>query len=75
MDILTEKPDLKSNQAVCFNCGNVLTSHTQYYMVICSCGAMAVDGGNNLRIIDLIENLTRKSNLSPSADDTFIVKF
>lgn len=75
MDTLKEKPDLEANQAVCFNCKAVLTSKDQYDMVICSCGAMAVDGGRNLRIIELKDNPTRTGGLSPSADDAFTVKF
>lgn len=58
MDILTGKPDLKPNQAVCFNCRKVLTSKHQYDMVVCSCGAMAVDGGYHLRIINFKESPT-----------------
>lgn len=73
MDILTDKPDLEPNQAVCFNCSKVLTSKSHYDMVICSCGAIAVDGGNNLRIIELKENPARTGGLSPSADTTFTV--
>ena len=68
MDTLKEKPDLKENQAVCFNCKAVLTSRDQYDMVVCSCGAMAVDGGNNLRIIELKENPSHSSGLSASHD-------
>ena len=68
MDIPTDKPDLASNQAMCFNCGNVLTSKSQYDMVACSCGAMAVDGGKNLRIIEPKENPDRMSGLSASPD-------
>jgi len=75
MDILNDKPDLASNQTVCFNCGNVLTSNNQYDMVTCPCGAMAVDGGDHLRIIELKENLARTGGLSPSADSEFRVKF
>lgn len=75
MDISTDKPDLASNQAVCFNCGNVLTSNDQYDIVVCSCGAMAIDGGYHLRIIELKEDPTRTGDLSPSADAAFIVKF
>jgi len=73
MDSLKGKPDLETNQAVCFNCGTVLTSNSQYDMVVCSCGAMAVDGGNNLRIIELKENPARSGGLSPSADSDFTV--
>jgi hypothetical protein len=72
---LTGKPDLKPNQAVCFNCGNVLTSNSQYDMVVCSCGAMGVDGGYHLRIIGLKENPARIGDLAHSADDAFTVKF
>jgi hypothetical protein len=75
MDILIGKPDLKSNQAVCFNCGNVLTSNDQYDMVTCSCGAVAVDGEDHLRIIEFKENPVRTSGLSPSADAAFTVIF
>lgn len=75
MDILTGKPDLKANQAVCFNCRNVLTSNSQYDMVVCLCGAMAVDGGYHLRIIELKGNPARARYLSPSADDAFTVNF
>lgn len=75
MDILTDKPDLNTNQAVCFNCGNILTSNGQYDMVVCSCGAMAVDGGNNLRIIELRKNPAHTRGLSPSADLEFRVEF
>ncbi|GGI29448.1 MULTISPECIES: DUF7695 domain-containing protein [Pedobacter] len=75
MEILIGKPDLESNQAACFNCGNVLTSNGQYDMVVCSCGAMAVDGGDNLRIIEIKENPARTSGLSPSADAAFTIKF
>lgn len=59
MDTLTNNQNLKPNQGVCFNCGNVLTSNSQYDMVVCPCGAIAVDGGDQLRIIELIENPTR----------------
>jgi hypothetical protein len=75
MDILNDKPDLKPNQAVCFNCGNVLTSNDQYDLVTCSCGAIAIDGGDHLRIIELKENPARTSGLSPSADAAFTIKF
>lgn len=75
MDILTGKPDLKPNQAMCFNCRNVLTSNSQYDMVVCSCGAMAVDGGNNLRIIELKENPARNGELLPSTNSGFILRF
>lgn len=75
MDILTGKPYLASNQAVCFNCENVLTSNDQYDLVTCSCGAMAVDGGDSLRIIELKENPARTGGLSPLADPEFKVKF
>lgn len=75
MDILTNKSDLKPNQAVCFNCGNVLTSNDQYDMVTCSCGAIAVDGGDHLRIIEFKENPAHTSGLSPSADAAFTIKF
>lgn len=73
MDILTGKPDLTSNQVVCFNCGAVLTSKDQYDMVVCLCGAMAVDGGNNLRIIKLSETLT--CNIYTLDKSTFTVEF
>ena len=75
MDILTGMPDLKPNQAVCFNCKNGLTCNSQYDMAVCSCGAMAVDGGNNLRTIELKENPARTGGLSPSADAAFTVTF
>lgn len=75
MDILNGESDLASNKAVCFNCGNVLTSNDQYDLVTCSCGAMAVDGGDHLRVIELKENPARISGLSPSADSEFTVKF
>jgi hypothetical protein len=75
MNILTHKPDLKPNQAVCFSCGNVLTSNDQYHLVTCLCGAMAIDGGDYLRIIKLKENPERTGGLSPSADLEFRVKF
>jgi len=73
MDILNDKSNLKPNQAVCFNCGNVLTSNDQYDMVTCLCGAMAVDGGDHLRIIELKENPARTGGLSPLADSEFMV--
>jgi hypothetical protein len=60
MDILTGKLHLASNEAVCFNCGNVLTSKYQYDLVTCSCGAMAIDGGDNLRVINLTEDSSKK---------------
>jgi len=75
MDILIGKLDLEPNQAVCFNCGKILTSEHQYDMVVCTCGSMAVDGGNNLRIIELKENPARTCGLSPSADSLFKVRF
>lgn len=75
MDILTGKPDLKANQAVCFNCKTVLTSKDQYDMVLCLCGAMAVDGGYHLRIIELKENPAHNGGLPPTADNGFMVKF
>jgi hypothetical protein len=62
MDIFIDKLDLKSNQAVCFNCGNVLTSNDQYDMVTCLCGAIAIDGGDNLRVIELKETYFIKNN-------------
>ncbi|MFD2289226.1 hypothetical protein GJU39_21980 [Pedobacter petrophilus] len=72
---MKDKPDLEANQAVCFNCKKVLTSKDQYDMVVCSCGAIAIDGGCNLRIIELIENPARTGGLSPSADSGFMIKF
>jgi len=75
MDILTGKPDLKPNQAVCFNYKAVLTSRDQYDMIICSCGAMAIDGGYHLRVIKLKENSASTGDLSPSADGSFTVQF
>lgn len=75
MDISIDKPDLRPNQAVCFNCGNVLTSNDQYDLVTCSCGAIAIDGGDNLRIIEIKENPARMGGLSPSADSEFTVIF
>lgn len=75
MDSLTGKPDLKPNQAVCFNCGNVLISNSQYDMVVCSCGAMAIGGGYHLRVIKLKENSTSTGDLSSSADGSFTVQF
>ncbi|GGC75796.1 hypothetical protein GCM10011387_31970 [Pedobacter quisquiliarum] len=75
MDILTDKPDLASNQAVCFNCENVLTSKDQYDMVLCSCGAMAVDGEYHLRIIEIKENPAHNGGLPPLAKNGFIMKF
>ena len=75
MDSLTGKPDLEPNQAVCFNCENVLTSNSQYDMVVCSCGAMGVDGGYHLRIIELKENLAHTGDLSLSDDSIFTVRF
>jgi Zn finger protein HypA/HybF involved in hydrogenase expression len=62
MDIQIDKLDLKPNQAVCFNCGNVLTSNDQYDMVTCPCGAMAIDGGDYLRVIELEEKYLIKNN-------------
>jgi hypothetical protein len=73
MDILTDKLDLAPNQAVCFNCGNILTSKDQYNMVVCSCGAMAVDGGYHLRIIELKENTGTNKSLLPSTYEAFTV--
>ena len=75
MDILTGKSDLEPNQAVCFNCGKVLTSKDQYDMVVCLCGAMAIDGGYQPRIIKLKENPNQTGGLSPWDDDAFTVKF
>jgi hypothetical protein len=75
MDILNDKLDLNSNQAVCFNCGNVLTSNDQYDMVTCLCGAIAIDGGDNLRVIEFKENPARTRDLSPSADPGFTISF
>ncbi|WP_455566578.1 DUF7695 domain-containing protein [Pedobacter agri] len=45
--------NLKANQAMCNNCGNILTSHSQYDLQVCQCGFIAVDGGLNLRIIEI----------------------
>jgi hypothetical protein len=73
MNSLTDKCDLKPNQAVCFNCGNLLTSNDQYNMVTCSCCAMAVDGGKHLRVIELKENTSRTGGLPPD-DNGFTVK-
>ena len=75
MHISIDKLDLKPNQAVCFNCGNVLTSNGQYDMVTCSCGAMAIDGGDHLRVIELEKNPARTGGLSPLGDSEFTVKF
>jgi hypothetical protein len=72
MDSSMEKPDLIANQAVCFNCGKILTSNDQYDMVVCLCGSMAVDGGNNLRIIELKDNPNCTRGLSASAKAVFI---
>lgn len=75
MDISIDKLDLELNQAVCFNCGNILTSTHQHDMVTCSCDAIAIDGGDHLRIIELKENPDRTGGLSPSADSEFTVYF
>lgn len=68
MDIQKKQPDLLPNQAVCFNCGAVLTSRHEHDFVVCSCGYMAVDGGESLRIIELKENPARTGGLSASHD-------
>lgn len=75
MDTKEDKRDLLPNQAVCFNCKNILTTKDQYDMVICPCGAMAVDGGNNLRIIELKENPSHTGGLSSLEDAVFTVNF
>jgi hypothetical protein len=75
MDTSMKRPDLVPNQAVCFNCEKVLTSKDQYDMVVCLCGAMAIDGGCHLRIIELKINLDYGNGLSPMADTAFTVKF
>lgn len=74
MDTKEEKLNLLPNQAVCFNCRKVLTSNDQYDMVVCACGAMAVDGGNNLRIIELRETPYRTGGLSSLTDASFTIK-
>lgn len=45
--------ELKKNQFQCPRCKEVLTSKSNYDLQKCTCGALAIDGGNNLRVIEL----------------------
>lgn len=44
---------MEKNQYECPRCKEVLTSNHNYDMQTCSCGALAIDGGENLRVIEL----------------------
>ena len=59
--------NLKVNQALCNICGNILTSNSQYDLQLCLCVFTAVDGGSNLRTIEIHTPLVITDGLS-SAD-------
>lgn len=44
---------MEKNQFECPRCKEVLTSTSNYDLQKCSCGASAIDGGENLRIIQI----------------------
>ena len=45
MSHMLETDILVRNQARCLECGDAVTSRTRHDFVTCSCGALAVDGG------------------------------
>jgi hypothetical protein len=42
-------PHLKRNAVRCLKCGDVIESKTTHEWVLCSCGAVGVDGGLSYR--------------------------
>ncbi len=50
---LSKSYNLKENQRICTKCKDILTSENNYDLKECSCGYLAIDGGNEdyLRII------------------------
>jgi len=68
-------PNLKPNQRVFFNCGNVHISNQHDMAVVCLSSATAVDDGYHLKVIKLKDNLIRIGSLSPSAVSEFTDKF
>lgn len=44
---------LDKNQYQCLRCNEVLTSKHDYDLQRCSCGALAIDSGENLRVIEV----------------------
>jgi len=75
MNTKTGMVNLKANQALCNNCGNILTSHSQYDLQVWSCGFIAVDGGFNLRIIELQTPLVITDGLSSANKSNFTLMF
>ncbi|WP_449301883.1 MULTISPECIES: DUF7695 domain-containing protein [Pedobacter] len=67
--------NLKANQAMCNNCGNTLTSHSQYDLQVCQCGFIAVDDGLNLRIIELTIPSVITNSLSSCDKSNFTIMF
>jgi len=44
---------LDKNQHQCPRCNEILTSKHDHDLQRCSCGALAIDGGENLRVIEV----------------------
>jgi len=75
MNIKIGIANLKANQALCNNCGNILTSNSQYDLQICLCGFTAVDGGSNLRIIEIYTALDTTYGSSSENQSNFTLMF
>ncbi len=65
---------MKKNQYECPRCKEVLTSKHNYDMQKCSCGALAIDGGENLRIIELDATAFTDNDFKKSVND-FVIDF
>jgi len=65
---------MKKNQYECPRCKEVLTSKHSHDMQKCSCGALAVDSGDNLRIIEIDATAFNDKHLKKSID-MFITDF
>jgi len=57
---------LKKNQFECPICKEILTSLHNYDLQKCGCGSSAIDGGENLRIIETNIDPERKDILTPA---------
>lgn len=65
---------MEKNQYKCPRCNEVLTSKHNYDMQKCSCGALAIDGGENLRVIELDATAFTDDNFKKSVHN-FITVF
>jgi len=63
---------MEKNQYECPRCKEVLTSKHNYDMQKCSCGALAIDGGENLRVIELDATAFNDTECKNSVDNFVI---